>query len=63
MNDKAYVELQESIVCELNTALNELKAGMYESVYNRLTDLCDELTTDIIISKEKELSSSDQTER
>ena len=63
MNDKAYVELQESIVCELNIALNELKAGMYESVYNRLTDLCDELTTDIIISKEKELSSSDETER
>lgn len=63
MNDKAYVELQESIVCELNEALNELKAGMYENVYNRLTDLCDELTTNIIILKEKELSSSDETER
>lgn len=56
MNDKAYVELQESIVSELNLAINELKAGMYEKVYNRLTDLCDELVTDIIISKEKELS-------
>jgi hypothetical protein len=59
----AFVEAQESIVNELNIALNELKVGMYESVYNRLTDLCDELTTDIIISKAKELSSSDQTER
>ncbi len=59
----AFVEAQESIVNELNIALNELKAGMYESVYNRLTDLCDELTTDIIISKAKELSSSDETER
>ena len=63
MDDKAYVELQESIVSELSLAINELKAGMHEKVYNRLTDLSDELTTDIIISKEKELSPSDQTER
>lgn len=63
MDDKAYVELQESIVSELSLAINELKAGMYEAVYNRLTDLSDELVTDIIISKEKELSPSDQTER
>lgn len=46
-------EMQESVVAELNEAINNLKAGRYEEVYNILTNLSDELTTDIIISKDE----------
>lgn len=46
----------EKIINELGWAIIKLKAGRYEEVYTILTDLKDELT-------QKELSSSDQTER
>lgn len=45
-----------TLIKELGLAIIELKAGRYEEVYRMLTDLKDELT-------QKELSSSDQTER
>ena len=50
--EKIMTEMQESVVAELNEAINNLKAGRYEEVYNILTNLSDELTTDIIISKD-----------
>lgn len=59
----AFVECQESVVSEINSALLELKAGMNEQCYNRLRDLRNELITDIRISTEKEPSDSDQTLR
>ena len=59
----AFVEAQESIVSENNSALLELKTGMHEQCFNRLRDLRDELITDIRISTEKEPSASDQTQR
>lgn len=55
MDDKAFVEAQESIVNEIGMAIEELKAGKYINVYCRLTNLCDALIGDIAISKSKEL--------
>lgn len=46
----------KTVIEELSLAINELKAGMYESVYNRLVDIQDELII-------KELSSSEQADR
>lgn len=49
----AFVECQKSIVNEINYARNELICGRYEEAYNILTNLSDELTTDIRISESK----------
>lgn len=49
----AFVECQKSIVNEINYARNELICGRYEEAYNILTNLFDELTTDIRISEGK----------
>ena len=46
----AFVEAQKSILNEVNLAIEELKKGLYENVYTRLTNLSDELTEDIRIS-------------
>lgn len=46
----------KTIINELGWAIIKLKAGRYEEVYNILTEVKDVLT-------QKELSSSDQTER
>ena len=37
-----FTEMQESIVSEVNEAINNLKAGRYEEVYNILVELSDE---------------------
>lgn len=79
MKRDLFVECQKSMLTEINQALIELKAQRFEEVYNILTNLSDELTTDIRISEEsnfekiitlgceeyakKELSNSDQTNR
>lgn len=49
------LEVKESILTEVNSAIEELKAGKYEEVYVRLTNLSDDLTTDIIAEKANEL--------
>ena len=48
--EDAFVEAQKSILNEVNLAIEELKKGLYENVYTRLTNLSDELTEDIRIS-------------
>lgn len=47
----AFVECQKSVVNEINFARNELISGRTEEAYNILTNLSDELTTDIRISE------------
>lgn len=47
----AFVECQKSVVNEINFARNELISGRPEEAYNILTNLSDELTTDIRISE------------
>lgn len=49
----AFVECQKSVVNEINSARNELVCGRTEEAYNILTNLSDELTTDIRISEGK----------
>lgn len=49
----AFVECQKSVVNEINFARNELISGRTEEAYNILTNLSDELTTDIRISESK----------
>ena len=49
----AFVECQKSVVNEINLARNELVCGRTEEAYNILTNLSDELTTDIRISEGK----------
>lgn len=48
--EDAFVEAQKSILNEVNLAIEELKKGLYENIYTRLTNLSDELTEDIRIS-------------
>ena len=47
----AFVECQKSVVNEINFARNELISGRTEEAYNILTNLSEELTTDIRISE------------
>lgn len=54
MKRDAFVECQKSILTEINQALIELKAQRFEEVYNILTSLSDELTTDVLISEESD---------
>ena len=49
----AFVECQKSVVNEINSARNELVCGRTEEAYNILTNLSDELATDIRISEGK----------
>lgn len=49
----AFVECQKSVVNEINLARNELVCGRPEEAYLILTNLSDELTTDIRISEGK----------
>lgn len=49
----AFVECQKSVVNEINFARNEMISGRTEEAYNILTNLSDELTTDIRISESK----------
>lgn len=49
----AFVECQKSVVNEINFARNELISGRTEEAYSILTNLSDELTTDIRISEGK----------
>lgn len=41
----------ETFLSELNEAINNLKAGRYEEVYNILVNLSDELCLDIVKNK------------
>lgn len=52
---KAFEEMQESIVNEIGYAINELICGRTEEAYNILVNLKDEITMDIIISKEEKI--------
>lgn len=52
MNEKAFEEMQESIINEIGYALNELICGRTEEAYNILVNLRDELTIDVINSKD-----------
>lgn len=54
MKRDAFVECQKSMLTEINQALIELKAQRFEEVYNILTSLSDELTTDVLISEESD---------
>lgn len=54
MNDKAFEMAQESIINEIGYALNELICGRTEEAYNILVNLRDELTVDVINSKDGE---------
>ena len=49
----AFVECQKSVVNKINSSRNELVCGRTEEAYNILTNLSDELTTDIRISEGK----------
>lgn len=60
MDDKAFEMAQESIVNELSLARNELIAGRNEEVYNILTNLIDELTTDLICEDAKKELNDDR---
>ena len=48
---ESFTEAQESIIHELNYALDELVAGRQEEAFNSLRNLRDELVTDVIISR------------
>lgn len=61
MDEKAFERAQESIVNELSLARNELIAGRNEEVYNILTNLIDELTTDLICEDTKKEPNTDAT--
>ena len=50
--DEHFTEMQEATLNEVSDAINNLKAGRYEEVYNILTALADTLTTDIVFAKE-----------
>ena len=52
---KAFEEMQESVVNEIGYAINELICGRTEEAYNILVNLKDEITMDIIISKEEKV--------
>ena len=52
---QAFEEMQESVVCELGNAINELICGRTEEAYNILVNLRDELVTDLNVSNKKEL--------
>ena len=54
MDDKAFEMAQESIINEIGYALNELICGRTEEAYNILVNLRDELTVDLINSKDGE---------
>ena len=60
MDEKAFERAQESIVNELSLARNELIAGRNEEVYNILTNLIDELTTDLICEDAKKELNDDR---
>ena len=49
---KAFEEMQESVVNEIGYAINELICGRTEEAYNILVNLKDEITVDLINSKE-----------
>ena len=51
---KAFEEMQESIVNEIGYAINELICGRTEEAYNILVNLRDEITVDLINSKDGE---------
>lgn len=51
---EAFEEMQESIINEIGYALNELICGRTEDAYNILVNLRDELTIDVINSKDGE---------
>jgi hypothetical protein len=50
----AFAECQKSIVGELNVMIDNLMAGRYEEVYNRLVNLRDELVGDLLIGSDNE---------
>jgi hypothetical protein len=54
MDDKAFEMAKESIINEIGYALNELICGRTEEAYNILVNLRDELTVDLINSKDGE---------
>lgn len=54
MEEKKFNEIQESIINEIGYALNELICGRTEEAYNILVNLRDELTVDVINSKDGE---------
>lgn len=54
MKRDAFAECQKSMIKEINQARDELIAGRYKEVYNILTSLSDELTTDVLISEESD---------
>jgi hypothetical protein len=54
MEEKKFNEIQESIINEIGYALNELICGRTEEAYNILVNLRDELTIDVINSKDGE---------
>ena len=54
MKRDAFVECLKSMIKEINQARDDLIAGRYEEVYNILTSLSDELTTDVLISEESD---------
>lgn len=51
---EAFEEMQERIINEIGYALNELICGRTEEAYNILVNLRDELTIDVINSKDGE---------
>ena len=51
INDGLTLEQNELVLEQISEAINELKAGRNEQVYNILVDLSDELTIDIITQK------------
>ena len=51
---QAFEEMQESVVNEIGYAINELICGRTEEAYNILVNLRDELTVDLINSKDGE---------
>lgn len=51
---EAFEEMQESIINEIGYALNELICGRTEEAYNILVNLRDEITVDLINSKDGE---------
>ena len=54
MDDKAFEMAQESIINEIGYAINELICGRTEEAYNILVNLRDEITVDLINSKDGE---------
>ena len=57
---EAFTAMQELIVQEIGLVMNDLVNKEYDQAYLRLRMLRDELVEDLIITKEKELSTTNQ---